>query len=262
MTFRLLIQLLLALAFLPSIPSLGQSETLPSSFTVIVNAGRVFVTGTVDSEETKEKVSQIIKHSIGRKKAETKMLVDARAKPFPIGWETTAANELRSVILWKSGDFTFTHNLDEDKRLFVPYLMTTKVIEPGKPRTAQLINPNKKVTLINLFAIWALPARSELPVLSELYRKYSGEGLDVISVDADDNETAIQILKFKRDLSLKFRVASSNNGLMHRMVRISQFMGIPQTFVIRDDKIEGIFRGAGAKENKKLVDLVDSLFAQ
>ena len=52
-----------------------------------------------------------------------------------------------------------------------------------------------KATLINAWATWCGPCRLEMPYLSDLYRRLSREGLDVIAVSWEDAEAVQAFLK-------------------------------------------------------------------
>ena len=253
---------LLLFAQLLATPSFTQSPQETSTFTITIKDGRYFVAGVVNTEETKEKVLRIIRDSVGILIEGENIAVKISADKFPNGWEAIVAKELLPVKTWKSGVYTYARDLEADKRALLAYLATAEVNEPGKLGTSRLLDTTKSVTIINLFAVWNGPSRVDLPLIGELYKKYSSNGLNAVAVNVDEVETADEIARFKQTLSLEFKFASFNKELVERMLNVSRFNAIPQTFVIRDGKIEGIYRGAGPAENKKLKELVESIFAQ
>lgn len=47
-----------------------------------------------------------------------------------------------------------------------------------------------QVLLINFWATWCVPCRAEMPMLSEVHRDFSGQGLQVVGIALDDVQRA------------------------------------------------------------------------
>jgi cytochrome c biogenesis protein CcmG, thiol:disulfide interchange protein DsbE len=115
--------------------------------------------------------------------------------------------------------------------------------------TFDLAKLRGKVVLVNFWATWCAPCRREMPVLDAFYRRYRGQGLELIGVSVD----------FARD-SAKMRKAAAAVSYPTAMagdLRVNGFGppdGVPVTYVI---DAEGVVRDMFiATPNKLLHDVV------
>jgi len=95
----------------------------------------------------------------------------------------------------------------------------------GQPVT--LSNLRGKPTLINFWATWCPPCRSELPTLQAAYQKY-GDQIGFIAVDV--KEDAPTVSAFVEQLGLTFPIAIDANGSVSDSAY--QVLGIPTTLFI------------------------------
>lgn len=63
-----------------------------------------------------------------------------------------------------------------------------------------------KVVILNFWATWCSPCKSELPVLQAFLDKHAAEGLAVISVNIDDPKTSADVRRFVTDKKLTIPV--------------------------------------------------------
>lgn len=76
-------------------------------------------------------------------------------------------------------------------------LLFKPVDEAAYPR---LVSGYKgKVLLVDFWATWCVPCRAELPQIVKLQAKLKAKGLEVITVSADEPETAQAAAKFLKD---------------------------------------------------------------
>ena len=93
-----------------------------------------------------------------------------------------------------------------------------------------------KVVLLNIWATWCHPCRTEIPELRAIHAKYRERGLELVGVSVDTDGTDDAIRSFMKDFEMTFPIWRDPDE------RIStQFLavGVPATFLI--DK-EGILR--------------------
>jgi cytochrome c biogenesis protein CcmG, thiol:disulfide interchange protein DsbE len=116
-------------------------------------------------------------------------------------------------------------------------------------QTFDLAKLRGKVVLVNFWATWCAPCRREMPILDAFYRRYRGQGLDLIGISVD----------FARD-SAKMRKAAaavSYPTAMANDIPVNGFGpsdGVPVTYVI---DAEGVVRDKFiATPNKLLHDIV------
>jgi cytochrome c biogenesis protein CcmG, thiol:disulfide interchange protein DsbE len=106
-----------------------------------------------------------------------------------------------------------------------------------------------KVVLVNYWATWCAPCRKEMPVLDAFYRRYHGQGLEMVGISID----------FQRDLEKMRRAAKTVSypaahvgGIIDDGFGTPE--GVPVTYVIDAD---GVVRDKFiATPNKLLHDVV------
>lgn len=122
--------------------------------------------------------------------------------------------------------------------------------------TFKVADKKGKVLLLNLWATWCGPCRSEMPVLVKLQDQYRANGFEVIGLNADD-EPADTINKFAAEMNLNYTLAWPDPSVQSSLLNISKFNGIPQSFLIdRDGKLRSVFAGAGPAEIRKMSEQV------
>jgi len=123
--------------------------------------------------------------------------------------------------------------------------------------TWKVADKKGKVLLLNMWATWCGPCRSEMPTLVKLQEAHREKGFEVIGLNTDD-ETADDINKFASDMKLNYTLVWADTELQNALLKISKFGGIPQTFIVdRDGNLRGVFRGANPADVKKMTELVE-----
>jgi len=91
-----------------------------------------------------------------------------------------------------------------------------------------------KVTLLNVWATYCIPCRTEMPSIQRLYDEYKDRGLQVVavSVDAPGMEQAIR--DFTNEYKLSFDILYDAPGLIQRDYMT---VGVPETFLIGKDGV-------------------------
>ncbi|HJT28618.1 MAG TPA: TlpA disulfide reductase family protein [Pyrinomonadaceae bacterium] len=100
-----------------------------------------------------------------------------------------------------------------------------------------------KVLLVNLWATWCGPCRSETPELVKLHKEYQSRGVEMIGLSTEDPEASAQMVSdFIREYKVDYQI-----GWAKREVAQTLMQGrtsIPQSFVIaRDGRIVKRFIG-------------------
>ncbi|MDO4987791.1 MAG: TlpA disulfide reductase family protein [Synergistes sp.] len=102
-----------------------------------------------------------------------------------------------------------------------------------------------KIVVLNFWATWCPPCRSELPefdAMNTKFRKSSDKVLFMINVTDGRRDTKEKVARFVHDEGYKFKVLLDNDGKVSDKFGIS---GIPMTFVVdREGKIVGYILGA------------------
>ena len=122
--------------------------------------------------------------------------------------------------------------------------------------TFKIADRKGKVLLLNMWATWCGPCRSEMPALVRMQDKYRDQGFEVIGLDTDP-ETVEEINAFAKSMSLNYTLVWADTKLQNELVKISQFGGIPQSFLVdRDGNLRGVFKGANPADVRKMEELV------
>jgi thiol-disulfide isomerase/thioredoxin len=70
----------------------------------------------------------------------------------------------------------------------------------------------KKVTLVNFWATWCTPCKTELPLLNKIYQKYNKDGFEVLSVSMDESSEFPEVKSTAFTMKLKFNVLLDPEG--------------------------------------------------
>lgn len=91
-----------------------------------------------------------------------------------------------------------------------------------------------KVVVLDFWATWCTPCKSEIPGYVRLQKKYGGDGLVIIGVSKDDEGPGRQALvkKYMQSLGINYTIAYSNDGIEAAFGGID---AIPTTFLIDRD---------------------------
>jgi thiol-disulfide isomerase/thioredoxin len=96
----------------------------------------------------------------------------------------------------------------------------------GSP--VRLSDLRSKVMLINFWATWCMPCRTEMPTIETLYQRYEDRGLDVLAINLDVLSTA-GVEAFVKEVEVTFRILLDPSWSTARAYRV---VGLPTTFLI------------------------------
>ncbi|MEW6194929.1 MAG: TlpA disulfide reductase family protein [Bacteroidota bacterium] len=69
----------------------------------------------------------------------------------------------------------------------------------------------KGVLLINFWASWCQPCKSELPHLNRIYEKYKNKGFSIIGINQDSPKSVAKVRSFVASQNIKFPIAIDPN---------------------------------------------------
>jgi cytochrome c biogenesis protein CcmG/thiol:disulfide interchange protein DsbE len=109
----------------------------------------------------------------------------------------------------------------------------------GSSRRTDLASFRGKVVLLNVYASWCEPCRSEAPLMAREQRVLARHGGTVVGVTYKDSSTSTE--QFNREFGVHYPVLRDVSG---NFVRSLGTDGVPETFLInRSGHIEALWRG-------------------
>lgn len=96
-------------------------------------------------------------------------------------------------------------------------------------RVARLSDYRGTVVLVNVWATWCGPCRTEMPSIQRLYQELGPRGLRVVAVSIDDAGAGRDIRDFAREYGLTFDILHDPTGDIQRTY---QLIGVPESFLI------------------------------
>lgn len=127
----------------------------------------------------------------------------------------------------KSGGNKFDNAVAEGRREPAP---TRQVRVLGEDATASLVDYRGKVVLLNFWASWCDPCKTEAPAVERAYKRYKAQGLQVIGANVDDLSSKARAFIKKYGITYPNWVYSSANATRDFGTR-----RMPETFVIDRD---------------------------
>ncbi|MDF1660205.1 MAG: TlpA disulfide reductase family protein, partial [Planctomycetota bacterium] len=117
-----------------------------------------------------------------------------------------------------------------------------------------------KVVLVDFWATWCGPCRSELPELMEIYKKYHDKGFDIIGISLDENEKRFKSFVKRQEIS--WPQYFDGKGWRNALARRYLIDSLPAAFLIdqngnilakdiRVDALEAAIKKALAKKSPK-----------
>ncbi len=128
-----------------------------------------------------------------------------------------------------------------------PVAIMQSDIKDLEGKTFKLEDKKGKVVLVNLWATWCGPCRSEMPHLVEMQEKYKDKNFEILGLNVDD-ESVEAVKSFGKEMKLNYFLGFADSKLVGEFMKLSRQQGIPQSFLInREGKTAGVFFGAGSK---------------
>ncbi len=120
---------------------------------------------------------------------------------------------------------------------------TFQAIDLRTGRPARLADYRGKVILLNIWATYCIPCRTEMPAIERLSHRLAGTDFAVlaVSVDVVDSTT---VNAFVKEYGLTFDVWHDQPGLTQQLF---QTTGVPETFIIDRDGVI-VKKGIGAMD--------------
>lgn len=116
-----------------------------------------------------------------------------------------------------------------------------------------------KVVLLNIWATWCEPCRTEMPSIERLQQQLGGTDFAILAVSVDKDPSDV-VKQFQRQYGLTFAILQDRTGDIQR---IYQTTGVPESFVInREGLIVKKVIGAHEWDSETERGLIRRLLAQ
>lgn len=123
------------------------------------------------------------------------------------------------------------------------------------PKTKTLADYKGQVVVLNIWATYCIPCRTEMPSIESVYQDLGRKGLKVVAVSVDQSNYEQQIRDFAKEYKLSFEILYDESGAIQSLYRTT---GVPETFVIgRDGVIHKKWIGAedwNSAGNRRLLE--------
>ena len=130
----------------------------------------------------------------------------------------------------------------------LPALVRDAELQAVSGGPIKLADYSGKVLVVNLWATWCGPCRSEIPELVKLYQEFKPKGLEVVGLSTENPEASAEgVRRFVSDYSMNYRVGWATSDVA--LTLMNNRNAIPQSFVIsRDGRVLNRFVGFNASQ--------------
>lgn len=122
----------------------------------------------------------------------------------------------------------------------------------GKPLSMHSVKG--KIKILDFWASWCGPCRSENPNVVELYKKYSPKGLEIVGVSLDENKDQWQ--QAIKDDKLTWKHMSDLKGWESAVVQQYGISAIPHTVILDENNVIIAKNLRGKKLEQKIAELL------
>jgi|SRR5438552_2564139 len=114
-----------------------------------------------------------------------------------------------------------------------------------KGGTMSLSDYSGKVMLVNLWATWCGPCRSEIPELVKLHKEFAPKGFEIVGLSTEDPANSAESVKsFVQNFNMDYQVGWAPREVSISFMQMTQRDAIPQSFIIsRDGRVLKQFVG-------------------
>lgn len=117
------------------------------------------------------------------------------------------------------------------KKGFLAPDFTLDLLDGGKMTLSEL---RGHPVMLNLWATWCLPCRSELPAIEKTYQRYKAAGLIVVGLNMTSQDSESVVRDFVQEFELTFPIVLDRDGSVSALY---QLLGLPSTFFIDQNGI-------------------------
>ena len=115
-----------------------------------------------------------------------------------------------------------------------------------------------QVVMLNFWASWCGPCRTEMPLMDQIYKKYSAAGFVLLGVNVDTDSTDAQ--KFLSQVPVSFPIAYDREN---KVTKLYDVAAMPSTvFIDRKGKVRALHRGYKPGDENEYLSEIRSLIRE
>lgn len=213
--------------------------------------------GGVPTDGDRERAIQIVTSKCGPISLND-IAVDRRLLPLPVGWEGEFEHMLvgcnspgPKLILFNGQKGTVNFNYPQ-----LPNSITNSLIRFPDGSHRSFAETARGLIVLNLFEPWDGPSVEQIPWLNDLSSEFISQGVRVLAVSTDMHTSDADFWTFGKRRGVRFELGRADETFLNEFAKLSKADVIPQTIILKDGRIRGVFLGAGARVNSQVHDLV------
>jgi peroxiredoxin len=155
----------------------------------------------------------------------------------------------------RPGPTTASYNAPPSPRIgFAAPDFTLDTLEGGSITLSDL---RGRPVMLNIWASWCLPCRTEMPAIQRVHQRLAEEGLVVIGLNATSQDGEAAARRFAQEFGLTFPIAFDRDGSASAQYEL---MGLPSTYFIdRQGIVRDVIIGGPMSEAVMLAKIEELL---
>lgn len=125
-------------------------------------------------------------------------------------------------------------------------------------KTVKLSDFRGQVVMVNFWASWCQPCRTEMPYIEDIYKKYKKIGFTVLGVNVDENPAHGK--KMLKEIPVSFPIVFDSDN---KMIEKYEVQAMPSTYMVdRKGNIRDIHRGYKKGDEKAYENYIRKLLRE
>jgi len=169
------------------------------------------------------------------------LTIEMEIKKLPRGKNSRLVNFSLTVILFFGllwiGFSRVTDNSTTSGKIPAPqpgFLAPEFSLEAMNGETVSLTSLRGRPVLLNFWASWCPPCRSEMPAMQELFAEFEDQGFTILAVNATNQDDLDEMKRFVEDNQLQFPILLDQTGSAANLYNVQS---LPTSFFINQEGI-------------------------